>query len=452
MRKYLLAVPLAVVVAIFSTFMLLSTSPRVAWSPPVTVVGDATPVTVKIDSPHGIRRVTAWMEQDGSRYPMFETTRKARRIRWDRNQPVQTMTLPVGKERAQGLKEGKARVIVEAEANDFRGGTHRIEQEVQVNTQPPRITADEFQHYINQGGSELVTFTVSGYWTEAGVRVGKYTFRSFPLPSATNAPGQPQQRFSLFAYPWDLPANASAVVYARNPSGAEVTAPFWQKVFPKQFRTRDLELPEPFLQKVTSELGGGSGTLLERFLRINGAMRHQNNATLAALRERSEPKVLWNGPFQQLGNSKVEAQFADVRNYMYQGRKVDQQVHLGFDLSVTKNVPVVASGAGRVAHAAPLGIYGNCIVVDHGYGLQSIYAHLSEIGVKTGQMVERGQALGRSGATGLAGGDHLHFSMQVDGVQINPVEWWDGHWIQDRVLSKLPVGKAAPAPTQRAAK
>src|SRR5262249_37353797 len=145
--------------------------------------------------------------------------------------------------------------------------------------------------------------------------------------------------------------------------------------------------------------------------------------------------VLGEGRFVAWG--KEESLFADVRNYLYKGQKIDQQVHLGFDLSDTANAPVHVANDGRVVWADNLGIYGNCVVVDHGYGLQSIYGHLSSIDVKPGEMVKKSQALGRSGSTGLAGGDHLHFSMQVDGVQINPVEWWDDHWIQDRIRSKL---------------
>jgi murein DD-endopeptidase MepM/ murein hydrolase activator NlpD len=141
----------------------------------------------------------------------------------------------------------------------------------------------------------------------------------------------------------------------------------------------------------------------------------------------------------------VESQFADRRSYIYKGKKIDEQVHLGFDLSVTAGIPVTAANSGKVVHADDLGIYGNCIVVDHGYGLQSIYGHLSRIDVKPGDMVQRGQELGRSGATGLAGGDHLHFSIQIDGVQTNAVEWWDDHWIQDRIRSKVPVAAAPPA-------
>jgi len=112
-------------------------------------------------------------------------------------------------------------------------------------------------------------------------------------------------------------------------------------------------------------------------------------------------------------------------------------VHLGFDLSDVQNSPVEAANDGRVVWAKNLGIYGNCIVLDHGYGLQSIYGHLREINVKEGEMVKKGQNMGISGETGLAGGVHVHFSMQIDGVQVNPREWWDEHWIHDRIMSKL---------------
>jgi murein DD-endopeptidase MepM/ murein hydrolase activator NlpD len=116
---------------------------------------------------------------------------------------------------------------------------------------------------------------------------------------------------------------------------------------------------------------------------------------------------------------------------------VDQQVHLGFDLAVTSRVAIVAANAGTIAHAGWLGIYGTCVIIDHGMGVQSLYGHLSSLDVKVGDSVTKGQTVGRSGMTGLAGGDHLHFTMLVGGRPVNPVEWWDPHWIQDRVERKL---------------
>jgi murein DD-endopeptidase MepM/ murein hydrolase activator NlpD len=348
---------------------------------------------------------------------------------------------PAGKQQAPAVRAGKATLIVEAQSNDFLGRTTSASYDLDVVLEPPRLAVDEAQHYINQGGSELVTFTVSGDWSEAGVKLGPYIFRSFPMP------GRPKnERFSLFGFPWDLPVDTVPHVYARNAAGTEVTGRFWYKVFPKPFRTRDLEITDAFLDKVVNQIDpGGSGDLLTRFLRINRDLRKQNNQALADLRLKTEERVLWNGPFSQLANSQVEAHFADVRSYIYKGQKVDQQVHLGYDLAVTAHVPVVAANDGRVVWASDLGIYGNCIVLDHGYGLQSIYGHLSRIDVKMGEMVKKGQAMGHSGSTGLAGGDHVHFSMQVDGVQVNPVEWFDAHWIHDRILSKLAAGGEATA-------
>jgi murein DD-endopeptidase MepM/ murein hydrolase activator NlpD len=73
--------------------------------------------------------------------------------------------------------------------------------------------------------------------------------------------------------------------------------------------------------------------------------------------------------------------------------------------------------------------------------VQSQYAHLQSFDVKVGDTVMRGQPIGRSDSSGLAGGDHLHFTMLVGGRMVNPVEWWNPHWVQDRVDRKL--GEAA---------
>jgi hypothetical protein len=428
-----LIILVALLIAVPVCLLMLSGGTVLKIDPPVTAIGTVTPVQVHIENSHGVRRITGVIEQGGSRYTVFDVHEAPHRLMfWRRHVASQVKTFPVGKQQAPALHDGKARLMIEAESNDLWGRVDSIESEVEIITQPPRISADGAQHYINQGGSELVVFTPSGYVTDSGVREGKYTFRSFPHPS------QAKQRFSLFAFPWDLPVDAVPVAYASNPAGAEATARFWYKVFPKKFRARDLPIDDAFLDKVVNQIDpGGSGDLLARFLKINGEMRRKNNQTLADLRLTTADKFLWSGPFLPLTNAAVESAFADKRSYIYKGKKVDEQVHLGFDLAVTLHVSVPAANDGRVVWADNLGIYGNCVVVDHGYGLQSIYGHLSEIAVKPGDMVKKSQSLGKSGSTGLAGGDHLHFSMQVDGVQVNPIEWWDEHWIKDRILSKV---------------
>jgi murein DD-endopeptidase MepM/ murein hydrolase activator NlpD len=160
--------------------------------------------------------------------------------------------------------------------------------------------------------------------------------------------------------------------------------------------------------------------------------------------------MLWEGPFAQLTNSQVEASFADQRTYFYAGKEIDRQVHLGFDLAVTANVAIAAANKGTVVYADFLGIYGNTVVVDHGMGLQSLYAHLSSIEVKPGDTVQKGQTVGRSGMTGLAGGDHLHFTMLLNGHPVTPVDWWSQQWVEDRVLRKFREA-GAPAPAAQTA-
>ena len=439
--KFILAIAVVLLVAAAVVLAALSATPAITMDPIVKAIGASTPMKVEVTGPYGLRRFTAVLEQSGARYPVYEQHNLARRLLFMRlHEAPHAITFAAGKQQAPALKAGKATLIVEAQSNDFLGRTTSASFDVDVVLEPPRVQVDEAQHYINQGGSELVTFTVSGDWSEAGVKVGPYTFRSFPMP------GRPKnERFSLFGFAWDLPVDTVPHVYASNAAGTEVTGRFWFKVFPKPFRTRDLEITDAFLDKVVNQIDpGGSGDLLTRFLRINRDLRKQNNQALADLRLKTGERVLWNGPFSQLANSQVEAHFADVRSYVYKGQKVDQEVHLGFDFAVTPHVAVVAANDGRVVWASDLGIYGNCIVLDHGYGLQSIYGHLSGIDVKVGDVVKKGQAMGHSGSTGLAGGDHLHFSMQVDGVQVNPVEWFDAHWIHDRILSKLAAeGQAA---------
>jgi murein DD-endopeptidase MepM/ murein hydrolase activator NlpD len=191
------------------------------------------------------------------------------------------------------------------------------------------------------------------------------------------------------------------------------------------------------MRGATTEIKPGGATI-DRFLAINGELRRKNNATIASFAKQTAPEMLWRGVvFHPFTNTKVEAAFADFRTYDYQGREVDRQVHLGFDLASYAGTKVVAANRGKVLFAAELGIYGNAVIIDHGMGVQSLYGHLSVIDVRPGAMVEKDQPIGKSGMTGLAVGDHLHFTMLVNGQMVNPIEWWDPHWIADRIVRKL---------------
>jgi murein DD-endopeptidase MepM/ murein hydrolase activator NlpD len=232
--------------------------------------------------------------------------------------------------------------------------------------------------------------------------------------------------------------------YAKDEAGNSSRGDFDRLTFPKPFKKSRIPLDDKFLERVvpailetTTEVNP-QGSTLEKFLVINGELRRKNAETIANYSKSSAPEILWGGAvFHPFTNTAVEAAFADQRTYIYKDKDVDRQTHLGFDLARVVNSPIVAANRGKVVHASPLGIYGNCVILDHGMGVQSLYAHLSSIGVKVGDVVEKEKELGKSGMTGLAGGDHLHFTMLVNGQMVNPVEWWDSHWIQDRIIRKL---------------
>jgi murein DD-endopeptidase MepM/ murein hydrolase activator NlpD len=177
--------------------------------------------------------------------------------------------------------------------------------------------------------------------------------------------------------------------------------------------------------------------LLKGFLTINGDLRAKNADTIRGMAAKTQPQMLWTEAFAQMGNTQVESRFADQRTYFFDNKEIDHQVHLGFDLASVQHGPVHAANAGVVLFANFLGIYGNCIIIDHGLGVQSLYGHLSSFEVKEGDKVSKNQEIGRTGITGLAGGDHLHFTMLLQGTPVNPVEWWDPHWMQDRVFRKV---------------
>ena len=182
--------------------------------------------------------------------------------------------------------------------------------------------------------------------------------------------------------------------------------------------------------------------MLEKFLMVNRNMREENERFLTTIGIKTEPNMYWEGTFLRLPNSATRADFADHREYLYNGEVIDHQVHLGIDLASLEKSPIPGSNAGKVLFTGDIGIYGKTVVIDHGFGLISIYSHLSGIDVEVGKMVTRGETIGRTGITGLAGGDHLHFGMMIHNTMINPIEWWDSQWIKHNVTDKLNDVKA----------
>lgn len=448
MRRVLLAVVLLALVAWAAVGAFRTgPAPSITFTPALAAVGKRTPVAVEIvGGKRGLGRITIEAVQSDRVTPLAEqrfATAPSWKL-WVRGTERWRGTVDVGKETIKDLKAGTVTVRATAEraGSWLRHPAPAVrELSLPVRLSPPTLQVLSIQTYVRQGGSEAVVYRVGETATRHGVVAGDWFFPGAPLPG-----GGPQDRFALFSVPYDMAEASSVKLVAADEVGNESRASFIDKFYPDRLHTDTLPVTDAFLEKVVPSIMSQTpeledkGSRLENYLQINRDLRRSNNAVLKDLAAASKPEFLWSTPFRPFPNAKITARFADRRTYVYQGRSVDQQDHLGLDMAATRAVPVPSTGDGVVVLAKFFGIYGNAVIVDHGYGLMSLYGHLSSIDVKEGQTVKQGDVLGRTGDTGLAGGDHLHFAFLLHGLPVTPIEWWDGHWIQDRIARKLGPG------------
>jgi murein DD-endopeptidase MepM/ murein hydrolase activator NlpD len=418
--------------------------PAIAINQP-SVIGQEGALDVSVDAPGAeLSALTVQLEQkqqtfsvlDLSSAPANAIVRDGDHVRIQRQ---------IGKKALPDLQSGTATLRVRASRPVLRGLRHVSSEStrpIQVRLDPPQVVVVSTHHYINLGGSEMIVYRAIPADVESGVRVGEFSYPGFPGAGAGLT--DPTLRVAFFALLYNQKPDTPMELFARDAAGNESRAQFDHRVFPKKFRSSTIPVDDKFMSRVVPSILQGSpqlkatgDDLLPAFLKINNDLRRMNNDTIATLARKTAPKILWDGLFQPLGGAQVESSFADFRTYTYGAKAVDRQVHLGFDLAKTANAPVAVANHGTVVYAGDLGIYGNCVIVDHGMGVQSLYGHLSSLAVREGEAVKTGQALGTSGQTGLAGGDHLHFSMMLNGQFVNATEWWDPHWIEDRIMRKL---------------
>ena len=452
--RFLLALVLIVVLAAGGAYVVAGRSapPTITISKPEKLVGAATPMEVAVKAPEArLTGVRIELEQNGKRFPLYALGGDAGKAEIRPESPdTLRITRDIGKSAAPELQAGPARIIVTA-SRPVLYGIRNVEatatRDVTVRLERPRVSVMSTHHYINLGGSEMVVYRATPADIESGVLVGDIEYPGYPAAGGTVDGvkiNDAAARIAFFALRYDQDVNTPIRLFARDEAGGSARADFDYRTFPKPFKKSRIELDDKFLERVVPAILEGTtevkpeGDTLAKFLVINGELRRRNAEKIASFARQTAPEMLWRGAvFHPFTNTAVESAFADKRTYIYKGKEVDQQTHLGFDLASFAGTPIVAANRGKVLFADELGIYGNCLILDHGMGVQSLYAHLSSIGVKAGDMVEKEQELGRSGMTGMAGGDHLHYTMLVNGQMVNPVEWWDPHWIEDRILRKL---------------
>ena len=338
-----------------------------------------------------------------------------------------------------GLREGAFELEIKATdaslAGFGQGNTRTEVLAMRLDTQPPRISVKTLPPSVRRGGAAAIRYTIDEEVTQSGVLVAGYFVPGFLQKDGSY--------ICFFPFPYTMTAveyKNAVELTATDMAGNVTRSRLGLLAYERNFKSDTISISDNFLASVNSKLGylaPNAANQLEGYLYINNQVRAANVETLRALRKDTAAAMLWDGMFQRLPRSAARAGFGDHRYFTYQGKQVGESYHLGFDLASVRNAEVPAANNGRVVFTGELGIYGNLVVIDHGLGLMSLYSHLSEIHVKVGDVVQKGAIIAKTGSTGLAFGDHLHFGILVGGVEVTPLEWLDPKWIKDNITGRL---------------
>jgi len=414
--------------------------PRFEWHKPqikITPDSDAlglAPLEIAVtDQGTGLKSITATLSSGGSEHALASEQYA---------QPVSEKKITVAlSSKIAGVKEGPAVLRVSARDNSlwnfFRGNETVIQKNITIDITPPTLELFADDRYVNFGGVGMIVYKPSADTVTTGVKIGDYFF-----PGANGQiKEQPDHFVAFFAHPYNVAEDAKAVLVATDKAGNTKEMRLVYELKNVRYKKSTIAVTDEFIEgkvaPLLRDVGARQGSPKDIFIRVNKGLRKENEDKIAAITKKSTPSILWKGAFKQLSNSKVEANFADARTYTFNNETIDNAYHLGYDLSVTKHYPAEAANSGTVAFVGDLGIYGNTIIIDHGLGLFTLYGHLSSIEVKVGDPIKQQQAIGKTGETGLAAGDHLHFGVYLGGVAVLPKEWWDQKWINDNIQPKL---------------
>ncbi|CAK8719591.1 hypothetical protein KKHLCK_08770 [Candidatus Electrothrix laxa] len=431
-RNFLIVLVLLLVFAGAAVgFILFETEkPQVSLNKDLLFLGSPLKVQLQAsDRKSGIQQVSITLQQNQKEFSLFKKSfpRQAWLSKAGAGKIQETLTLDV---QQAGAKEGKAKITVSVHDFSLNEGlqgnvtTHIFP--VTIDTKAPRVHIEHAQQYITPGGSGIVVYSISEPSRRHGVMLDDILFQGYPLP------GGKKRFIAYIALPWNSKKPEQIRIFAVDQAGNEGSSTFSIRFKSAKEKKDRINVSDGFLNKKIPEFQNSypelTGTNLEKYLFVNNTVRIRNAERIAALSSNTTSEQLWQDRFLRMPGA-GKAGFADQRTYYYQGEPVDYQTHLGMDIASTARVAVEAANRGKVIFADYLGIYGNMVMLDHGQGLTSLYSHLSRIAVGSGQLVEKGEVIGNSGTTGMAGGDHLHFSMLVHGIFVTPIEWWDQHWI-----------------------
>jgi len=321
--------------------------------------------------------------------------------------------------------------------NFMQGNSSEKSMDILLDYKRPNVNILSHSYLITKGGAALVVFQAEDEnLKKVYVEAGGVKFKAQPYQ---------QKGFyvALIAWPFnhdEFIAHIVALDVAGNTRIVEI--PYYIKNH--AYRISWIQAKDKFIDGKITDLASanpkyaGIDDKLGKLRAINEKMRLENENLIHSLSENISTEILtsWKiNKFYPLRNGQRVASYGDERHYYYKTKDnvVSHSYHVGYDLASTKMASIQTSNAGKVVFSSDNGIYGNMPMIDHGLGLYSLYGHCSQVLVNDGDEVKAGDIIAKTGVSGLALGDHLHFGLVIQGVEVRPVEWFDQSWIRKNI-------------------
>lgn len=364
-------------------------------------------------------------------------------------QPNNLLKLQVAPPRSvHSIKDKNIEIIVEANDsskwNMLNGNSAKKVFKLIVDKRKPKLNILSNSYKISKGGSALVIFKLQDENLDKMYIEGNNGKRF--IPQAFYKDGY---YISLIAWPV-IDNNFRATVIAKDKAGnvSKSYVPLYLKQ--KSYKVSNIKLSDKFLKGKIAELAEefveteGVDNSLEQFKIINEDVRAKNEELIHNLTPKVPDEKIMNfrmNKMYPLKNAQVVAHFGDHRIYYYNGSKISEAYHLGLDLASNAMAAIKLQNSGEVIFADDNGLYGNMLAISYGLGLYSIFGHCSSIKVNVGDITKKREIVANTGNSGYAMGDHLHFGILVQGVEVRPQEWMDRQWIKLNITDVIKNAK-----------
>lgn len=344
-------------------------------------------------------------------------------------------------------KKGNYRLFIEvtdaSKWNFFTGNKIKENLSVKIDTVDPQVEIVNNSYSITKGGVAAVVFKATDDNLK-DVYVDTNFGRKFQVVPFYKS------GYYVALIPWPIfensfEANVVAVDKAGNTTKQRV------RLFTKNkiYKNSTIVLTKSFLDGKISDLyrqysNNSTSSLDKKFVFVNNTLRDKNEGLIYEVTKGIREKVIesfYIEPFKPLKNAAAVASYGDHRFYTYNGNSISNSYHMGIDFASTKEADIISSNPGVVVFDKENGIYGNNLIIYHGLGLYSLYGHCSTLKVETKDNIKKDEIIAKTGVTGLALGDHLHFTILVQGVEVRPEEWMDKSWMRDNIYKILDDSK-----------